>query len=302
MSRVLVSGLINVETTVRVEGFPIEYSPVRYPFFGVDTRISGVGYNLAKALTKLGDEVIFLSIIGADPMGDLVRQALRQDGIDDVGVLTLLERTPESVILYDPSGRRQINVDLKDIQEAVYPSDHFEEAARGADLLALCNINFSRPFLGLGRDLGKRVATDVHVISDLDDPYNRDFMAAADLLFMSNEGLPCAPERWLEQVRARFDPEVAVVGLGGEGAILWEHDQEAPTRLGAVRTREVVNTIGAGDALFSAFVHGVAPGGEPRRALERAMVFASYKIGASGAAEGFLDQAGLNDWIRRISV
>ena len=50
--RVLVSGLINLETTLRVNGFPIDYNPVNYPFLGVQSRVSGVGYNLAKALDR----------------------------------------------------------------------------------------------------------------------------------------------------------------------------------------------------------------------------------------------------------
>ncbi len=77
MARILVSGLINIETTLRVERFPIEYEPVRYPFFGVRSTVSGVGYNVAKALTVLGDDVRFLSMIGRDAPGEIVRPALR---------------------------------------------------------------------------------------------------------------------------------------------------------------------------------------------------------------------------------
>lgn len=57
LARILVSGLINIETTLRIEGFPIPYFPVRYPFFGINSSVSGVGYNVAAALTTLGDEV-----------------------------------------------------------------------------------------------------------------------------------------------------------------------------------------------------------------------------------------------------
>ena len=60
-------------------------------------------------------------------------------------------------------------------------------------------------------------------------------------------------------------------------------------------TRPVVNTIGAGDALFSAFLHGYARSRDPYHALKMAIVFASYKIGAASAAEGFLDEAGLDE-------
>jgi ribokinase len=41
MATIFISGLINIETTVQVDGFPIDYSPVRYPFFGVRSTISG---------------------------------------------------------------------------------------------------------------------------------------------------------------------------------------------------------------------------------------------------------------------
>ena len=42
MSHILISGLINTETTVRVREFPIPYYPIDYPFFGVSTAVSGV--------------------------------------------------------------------------------------------------------------------------------------------------------------------------------------------------------------------------------------------------------------------
>ncbi|MGD8245050.1 MAG: PfkB family carbohydrate kinase, partial [Anaerolineae bacterium] len=81
MSATLVSGLVNLEVTLRVDGFPIEYTPVRYPFFGVNSTVSGVGYNVAKALITLGDAVRLLSIVGRDPAGALVRESLRSAGI-----------------------------------------------------------------------------------------------------------------------------------------------------------------------------------------------------------------------------
>ena len=58
-------------------------------------------------------------------------------------------------------------------------------------------------------------------------------------------------------------------------------------------TVPVVNTIGAGDALFAAFLHGYVSHGDPLQAMRQAVAFAGYKIGESGAAEGFLDPAGL---------
>jgi ribokinase len=293
MNKVLVSGLINIETTLRVEAFPIPYSPVRYPFSGVDSTVSGVGYNVAKALATLGDDVNFLSIIGRDFAGKLVMESLARDGLSAEFVVPGIERTPQSVILYDGGGRRQINVDLKDIQEQTYPEALFDAALGECALTALCNINFSRPFLAKARRAGKLVATDVHAISDLNDDYNRDFMQAAHILFMSDEHLPESPEVWVRQLLNRYGPEVVVVGLGAKGALLAVQRDNFVERLPAVRTRPIVNTIGAGDALFSCFVHGYSRTRDPYESLRKAMLFASWKVGATGAAEGFLDDAAL---------
>ncbi len=296
MGIILVSGLINVETTVRVDGFPIPYSPVHYPFFGVHSRVSGVGYNVATALTTLGDAVRFLSLIGTGAAGRLVTDALQAERIPAGYVLPHLPQTAQSAILYDATGRRQIHVDLKDIQERTYPTETFEAAAAGCDLAVLCNINFSRPFLARARKLGIPVATDVHTIGDLEDAYNRDFMAAADILFMSDERLPCAPEEWVRSVWNRYGPEIAVVGLGSQGVLLGVRSAGFLERVPAVYTRPIVNTIGAGDALFSAFVHAYSRTRDPYAAIRRATVFASYKIGVASAAEGFLTEAELDEW------
>jgi acarbose 7IV-phosphotransferase len=299
-TRVLVSGLINIETTLRVESFPIPYFPVRYPFFGVQSSVSGVGYNVAKALTALGDDVNFLSMIGKDAMGELARSALTQDCIPQENVLSSLEQTAQSVILYDGEGRRQINVDLKDVQETGYPESRFKTAMNHSDLLVLCNINFSRPFLEPARRSGKPIATDVHALSSFDDAYNIDFMRAAHILFMSHEWLADTPEGWARQIWKRYGPEILVIAMGREGALLAVKKDNFIERIPAVHTRPVVNTIGAGDALFSSFIHAYMQSQDPYLALRKAMVFASYKIGAVSAADGFLSEAGLEAWYTKV--
>jgi len=300
MTRFLVAGLINIETTLQIEGFPLQYSPVNFPFFGVNSSVSGVGYNLAKALTVLGNEIQFLSLVGDDTAGGLVHTALGQDHIPGEGVLTAMPLTSQSVILYDREGRRQIHTDLKDIQDRTYPLELFQPALQVCDVALICNINFARPFLQQALAAGKPVATDVHTISSLDDTYNRDYMAAASVLFMSDERLPVAPEEWVRQVIERYKTEVVVIGLGSRGALLAVRDAGTLERIPTVHTRKVINTIGAGDALFSAFCHSYFTDHDPQVAIRKAMVFSSYKIGARSAADGFLDVASLEALYRQI--
>jgi sugar/nucleoside kinase (ribokinase family) len=292
VSRILVVGVVNLETTLRVDRFPIEYTPVRYPSFGVASAPSGVGYNLAVAMTTLGDSVRLLSFVGADLPGHLVRVSLAERGVDATWVLPDLAETAQSAILYDSNGRRQVNTDLKDLQERVYPAASFEGASEGYAIAVLTNVNFARPLLGRAREAGLRVASDVHAISTLDDPYNADFMQHTDILFMSHEALPVAPAAWVEALQQRYPADVVVVGMGAQGALLALRGRPS-VFVGAARTRPVVSTVGAGDALFAGFLHFFAAGLDAEQALRNAVVFASYKIGERGGSAGFLDEAAL---------
>lgn len=298
MTQILVSGLINIETTLKVDEFPITYAPVRYPFWGVGSTVSGVGYNIAKACTTLGDSVRFLSLIGTDMLGSMVQQALAEVLIPRIDVLPRLRETAQSVIIYQADGKRMIHVDLKDIQEQIYPLERFDAALSRCELAVLCNINWNRLFLPRTQQMGKPIATDVHTISNLDDPYNRDFMAAATILFMSDEHLPCSPEEWAQQIQNRYGTPIIVIGLGSAGALLTVKADNFQERIPAVYTRPVVNTIGAGDALFSAFNHVYAQTHDPYQAIKYAILFASYKIGTTGAAAGFLTAEELAEWIQ----
>ena len=297
MSDILVAGLLNVETTLRIDEFPLEYRPQHFPFFGIRSTVSGVGYNVSRALTGLGDAVTLLSLLADDLQGQMIRAKLAEDGIDAGHVLATMPQSPQSVILYDPAERRACFTDLKDIQERAFPSDLFAAAAANCDACVLCNINFARGLLPIASRLGKLVATDVHTISDLDDSFNRDFMAAADILFCSDERLPLKPEAWVRSVAAAYDPLIQVVGLGSEGALLLERGA-APILVPARRTRPVVNTIGAGDALFSAFLHTFLQSGDAQEALRLAVLFASWKVGGNGGADGLLSAAELEELAR----
>ena len=152
-------------------------------------------------------------------------------------------------------------------------------------------------------DAGKPLATDVHTLADPRDEYNRDYLRAAQVLFLSDERLWASPEESARELLGLYSNlRVVVIGLGAEGALLAERRTGRVERYPAVYTRPVVNTIGAGDALFSAFIFGYARSGDAETALRRAMVFASYKTGVKGAAEGLLTEPEWEAWCRRCEV
>lgn len=286
---ILISGLINIETTIAVKGFPIDYYPIDYPFFGVNSHISGVGYNLAGAFGTLGDKVSLLSFLGTDDESERILRAFAAAGVSTGGISRTLKNTPVSAVLFAPDGKRQIYCDLKDIQEQqLDPDDQtVAEQINAADLICACNINFNRTLLKAAHEAHKTIATDVHVLSDIHDSYNQDFMRCADILFLSDEKLPAKPESFIRQLEEQFHNQIIVIGMGGKGAMLLDSSTQTVCRLSAVENPHIVNTVGAGDALFASFLHYYSKGLPPVEALKRAEVFASVKIGYNGASLGF---------------
>lgn len=299
MATVLVSGLINLETTLKISGFPVIYNSVNYPFFGIHNTVSGVGYNVAKAMTALGNNVRFASLIGQDDTANLVLTTLKHDKISSEFIVQTISQTAQSVILYDSSGTRQIHTDLKDVQEQFYPENRFDQALKDCDLVVACNINFSRGLLLKAKQRGIPIATDLHTLTNLENPYDTDFLNHADIVFFSHERLQETPEQTVSRMFDRFATKIIVIGLGENGAMLCTRDAP-PQRMQAVKTRNVVNTIGAGDALFSSFNHFYTKTKNAPESLERAVLFASYKIGETGAANGFLTETELQALINQV--
>jgi acarbose 7IV-phosphotransferase len=166
------------------------------------------------------------------------------------------------------------------------------------DLVVACNINFSRRLLRKAKHLGIPIATDLHTLIHLENPYDQDFLHHADIVFFSHERLQETPEQTANQMFQQFATKIIVVGLGDKGAILCTRDAQ-PQHVQAIKTRDIVNTIGAGDALFSSFNHFYAKTQNALESLEKAVLFASYKIGEAGAANGFLTESELQDLIKQ---
>lgn len=284
---IVVAGVTNLQFSVPVDAFPVAYSPVRYPQNRTGVRVAGVGYNVAAALAALGSQVRLATFAGGDLLGGAVEQELRARGLHGPWVLAGQE-TPRSVVLHEPGGERMICTDLRGLPQAVYPPGVFAEALQGAHWAVITNVGFARPLLAVARDAGVPVAADVQAIDDLDDDYNRDWMAAAQVLFCSHERLPVPQRLWISMVQERYRTPVVVVGGGAGGALLGVRDGGEIRHVPAVAPRRVTSTAGAGDALAAAFMHVYAATGDPQAAIEQAVVFAGYAVGGEPGDSAFL--------------
>jgi sugar/nucleoside kinase (ribokinase family) len=290
MAKIIVAGLANIETTHKVAGFPIEYEPVQRLSFGLRSTVAGIGYNISKALKTLGNEVDFVSMLGDDANGKVIRAELKQQGISDEHVLSILKESPQASIFYEEGGKRMVFTDRKDAETVTYPLEMFQPEE--VDLAILVNLKFTRPMLKKAKEAGIPIAIDVQVVKGLEDENSRVSMEAADILFMSDEGI-AEPETWMRQLWERYGTSIIAIGMGSKGALLGVKADNVIVHVPAKSLRPVVNTVGAGDALFSAFIHCYLESKDPYLAMKKAVLFAGYKIGAVGAAEGFMTAADL---------
>lgn len=286
MKNILVSGNVNLETNVVIDHFPIDYYPVCYPFFGIQTNVGGVAYNVSKALSTLGENVSIISMLGTDKESKQILDTLEENKIDATRISTSLTGTPHSVILHAKDGKRQIHSDLKDLQNTSFSFDSVDIDL--FDLVVACNVNFNRPLLVKALENRKIIATDVHVLSNPRDEYNKDFLYYSDIVFLSDEGISGYSFDFIQALKNIYPIKIIVIGLGKNGAMIYNRSDDSVHVLSAVKNNNIVNTLGAGDALFSSFLHFYLNGYSPIEALKRAEIFASKKISFNGASNGFI--------------
>ena len=290
---IYVSGVVNFETIIDVDAFPIFYCPIEYPFFGVNSDVSGQAYNVAKALKTLGgNNVIVSGLVGDDLLGNVVIDQIQKLKIDTSLIKKSLEQTPNSVSLVDRDNNVKTYMDLKEIQEVNKELSKEEiEKIKESDIVVVSNSNFNRPLVRKAKELGKKIATDVHIIGTIDDEYNAEFMSVSDILFLSKKGIDRVnSEDFLVSIYERYHNEIIVLGEGREGAMILDAKKHVIYHIDAITLREIINTVGSRDALFSAFIHFYLRGTDSLEALELAEIFTSYKIGEAGGSNGFLTQ------------
>ena len=295
MPKIFISGLTNIESSLKVDSFPIEYNPIEYPFFGISTSVSGVGYNITKALTVLKEDIDLFSIVGSDINGASIMESLARERINTNHLQIIKNgKSAESIVLVDKDGKRKIYCDLKDLQEIniipnINPLDY--------DLAILTNINFSRPLLKVFKNNNVPIASDVHVLSNLDDEYNRDFLNNSSILFLSNEGCLGKEESFIKEIYNHFHNDIIVIGCGEKGAIAYVGKEDRYYHQKAVAPLGINNTVGAGDALFSSFIHYYLNTGNIEKSLQFATIFAGLKISSSGGGNGFYPEEEVNKYL-----
>lgn len=301
MGKFMVAGFVQMETIVKVEELPVPYKQFESIPDLVNSGIGGAGFNEAMALKWLGNEVDFMSMVARSMSRRQIEAYLKTCDVNlkTDYVLPMLDGMPTSVILYS-KGKKQTFEDVKDIRHVEYDYDLLESRIQDKDMILMSNCNFCRPIIGLAKKYHKPIAVNVRSMRAEKIANKEDFLAAADVLYISDDDLESEHYDCIKECKEKYDPEIVIMGIGDKGVILYTKEDNSVIEYRPVKTNEIVNTIGAGNALFSSFMHYYVKTKNAKEAIKNALLFASYKIGFVGTSNGFMTEEQIEQWKKLI--
>ena len=153
-----------------------------------------------------------------------------------------------------------------------------------------------RPFIQSAKEFDKKIAVNIHTYLPEKEKYNVDFLENASILYFSDDTIKGDPFDFVRGIADKYNTDIIILGQGSKGLILFDRHKDINVHYDTVKTNEVVNTTGAGNALFACFLHYYQETGDSQLAIKNAMLFASYKIGYMGTSNGFMTVEQLEQW------
>jgi sugar/nucleoside kinase (ribokinase family) len=245
---VVVAGGFGIDTNVYALG---ERVGAEVTFAHVVDAPGQAGCYSTRAFAALGLRTRAIAALGDDPQAAPIRAALVGLGVAVTELRDPLG-THRSVNLVGIDGTRRNYFDARGSDRVSVDLEACRAALRGAALLHCHLDDWCRQLLPVARDEGLPISCDLQDAIDADDAYRADFVAAADVLFISAVNL-ADPARVAQGLAARRPGRVVVVGAGDKGCLvaLERHVETFPA---IDLPRPIVDTNGAGDTLAATFL------------------------------------------------
>ena len=294
-------------------GRPVVFGEVLFDEFPDGTRVlGGAPFNVAWHLRGFGADPAFLSAVGFDKAGHDVFQRMEEWGLSRDGVQVYREHPTGSVAVSFRDGENHYDIaagQAWDFMDAEAAASALPGAVRFLyhGTLAM-RSEASRKALARVLEQGVPALVDLNLREPWSTPENvQTAMAGARWLKVNEAELGEVTGRvvtTLEECEAaareiadRHDIHRVVVTRGPDGSI-------CVTRGGALDVgeepvlRELVDTVGAGDAFSAVLGMGILGGWSARTTLDRATRFASEICGIRGAttSEASIYERHLRSW------
>ena len=255
------------------------------------TAAGSVGYNVSD-LARLGLDVMVSSCVPDDPLGAFIIDALQRDGVDTHGIRTIPDTLGGIGVYMLLFGSRKRPLTYRLPTHEPWPQSYTEtETDDLLDARLLHNggyLHFKSAWHGVTGELFREAKS--RGLTTSMDPQFPLFAMEPPWLPPLEEVLPYVDILFCDETEARHitaletledcarklldaGPELVVIKQGGEGSTLyksgWQHHQPA------IRSGELVDSIGAGDAYDASFLLGILEGWP----LETCALFASVAAG-----------------------
>lgn len=277
MTKVCLVGNLGLDVLYRVPRLPERHEKLAAEAMVVAG--GGAPANVAHWLARLGHEVHFFSVTGADPLSDLAVASLARVGVDVSGVRRHSDAGPSvTVIFTHGADKRMVGGGLRasaplwaglvgDLDFTAY--DHVHTSARLHPLL----------FAG-----GRRADLIGRPVSaDLNGRYAPRIVADLDLCFTNHDEL--ARHTGATDIAARVAADLAgadyhlVVTRAAEEVSCYR-----PDNVLRVTPRAVTATdrAGGGDAFCAGYLHAMWTGRQPECAIQAGLTLATAVLSALG--------------------
>ncbi|MHA1990084.1 MAG: carbohydrate kinase family protein [Candidatus Hodarchaeales archaeon] len=248
---VAVIGAVGIDTNVFLKTKSIDYS-IEVNFTDNHDYVGQAGGYSSRLFAQLGFKTTFIGYIGEDFLGDYIKKQLTNDDIDIEGLFIDPKGTKRSINLVYPNCNRKNFYDAKGSMETKPDLEKCERILKKCKIAHFSIVNWARYLLPIAKRLGLIISVDLQDIVYFEDPYRKDFIDYADIVFFSNANLSDV-DYMINRFLVRNSNQIVVVGMGDKGCAIGH--QRSIEKFTSIRLDSpVIDTNGAGDSLAVGFL------------------------------------------------
>ena len=218
-------------------------------YLDMDTMFpGGNAVNFAALARRYGFDSAYLGVVGADAAGDLIKAALKEEGVDITRIQTARGSTAFTDVALEDGERVFKGFDLSIYGKLALTDDDFA-------YIHTFDLVHTSVYSKITRYLSRIRQKNVQLSFDFSDKWDTDVMEEItpqiDFAFMSGSGHSREEIRQRLQELVALGARLALITMGSDGALLYDGNEFYQQEIVPV---DVVDTLGAGDAFITMFL------------------------------------------------